>query len=181
LVDKQSKAAASAAANRANSQVPRGASQAKHNAKTWSHLFSRMATSTAQFAGKPLAFVVAVLVVAAWAITGPLFDYSDTWQLVINTSTTIVTFLMVFLIQHTQNRDTLVLQLKLSELIIAVRQAENQLATIEDMTEEELEELHEQFRRRSEEALRHLSQRRGQKSDVTGQGSGNKRIPSSDV
>ena len=81
-----------------------------------------------------------------WALTGPLFGYSDTWQLVINTSTTIVTFLMVFLIQHTQNRDTLALQLKLAELIIAMHGAENRLATVEDMDEDDLERLHEDYR-----------------------------------
>jgi low affinity Fe/Cu permease len=92
-----------------------------------------------------------------------LFDYSDTWQLVINTSTTIVTFLMVFLIQHTQNRDTLALQLKLSELIIAVRGAENRLAAAEDMTEEDLERLHQEYRARAETTLDHLEQRRSGK------------------
>ena len=89
----------------------------------WSHLFSELACKTAHFTGKPLAFLTATFLVVVWACTGPLFNYSDTWQLVINTSTTIVTFLMVFLIQHTQNRDTLALQLKLSELIIAVQAA----------------------------------------------------------
>src|SRR5437016_1428910 len=165
-------------------QAVNGARQARHNGAaqigqnhhSGSHLFSRLATATSHFAGKPLAFVVAVAVVAAWAITGPLFGYSDTWQLVINTSTTIVTFLMVFLIQHTQNRDTLAVQLKLAELIIAVQRAENQIATIEDLSEEELEELHEQYRQRCEEALSHLNRRRGQKSDT-----GNKQLQSSDL
>ena len=78
-----------------------------------------MACSAARYAGHPLAFLTAVLLVLIWALTGPLFAYSDTWQLVINTSTTIVTFLMVFLIQHTQNRDTMAVQLKLAELIMA--------------------------------------------------------------
>jgi low affinity Fe/Cu permease len=90
-----------------------------------------------------------------------MFGYSDTWQLVINTSTTIVTFLMVFLIQHTQNRDTMAVQLKLSELIIAVKGAENKLAAAEDMTEEELEQLHEEYRERADETLDHLQKRRG--------------------
>ena len=87
-------------------------------------------------------------------MTGPLFAYSDTWQLVINTSTTIVTFLMVFLIQHTQNRDTMAVQLKLAELIMAATEAENRLATAEDLSEEELEELHKDFQRRAEEVDR---------------------------
>ena len=97
-----------------------------------------------------------------WALSGPLFGYSDTWQLVINTSTTIVTFLMVFLIQRTQNRDTLAVRLKLAELIIAVKGAENRLATAEDLSEKELEDLHEDFRQRAEEALDHLNRRRAQ-------------------
>jgi len=95
--------------------------------------FSRFAHATAHISGKAGAFILAVIVVVVWAATGPLFHYSDTWQLVINTSTTIVTFLMVFLIQNTQNRDTLALQVKLSELIIAVQGAKNRLATAEDL------------------------------------------------
>jgi low affinity Fe/Cu permease len=91
-----------------------------------------------------------------WAASGPFFGYSDTWQLVINTSTTIVTFLMVFLIQHTQNRDTLALQLKLAELIIAFKGAENRIATIEDMEEDDLERLHEDYRQRAEQTLAQL-------------------------
>jgi low affinity Fe/Cu permease len=128
---------------------------------TWSHLFSELACKTAHFSGKPLAFLTATFLVVVWACTGPLFHYSDTWQLVINTSTTIVTFLMVFLIQHTQNRDTLAVQLKLSELIIAVRGAENRLAAAEDMTEDDLERLHQEYRVRAEQTLDHLEQRRG--------------------
>jgi low affinity Fe/Cu permease len=134
---------------------------ADQNHQTWSHLFSELACKTAHFTGKPLAFLTATFLVVVWACTGPLFHYSDTWQLVINTSTTIVTFLMVFLIQHTQNRDTLAVQLKLSELIIAVRGAENRLAAAEDMTEDDLERLHEEYRVRAEQTLDHLEQRRG--------------------
>jgi low affinity Fe/Cu permease len=129
----------------------------------WGKMFSDMACKTAHFAGKPAAFLAAVLAVVIWALTGPMFGYSDTWQLVINTSTTIVTFLMVFLIQHTQNRDTMAVQLKLSELIIAVRGAENRLAAAEDMTEEELEQLHQEYRQCAEETLAHLQKRRGGK------------------
>jgi low affinity Fe/Cu permease len=133
--------------------------QANHN--TWSDLFSQLACETAHLAGKPLTFLIAVLLVVLWASTGPVFNYSDTWQLVINTSTTIITFLMVFLIQHTQNRDTLAIQLKLSELIIAMQEAENKIAAAEDLSEEELQELHEEYRRRAEHTLEHLHQRRG--------------------
>src|ERR1700757_5301914 len=85
------------------------------------HWFARLAVATSRVSGRPMTFVLAVAVVLVWAITGPLFGFSDTWQLVINTGTTIVTFLMVFLIQATQNRDTLALQLKLDELILAIK------------------------------------------------------------
>ena len=128
----------------------------------WSRLFSQAASATAHFTGQPLAFLTAVSLVVLWAVTGPLFNFSDTWQLVINTSTTIVTFLMVFLIQHTQNRDTLALQVKLSELIMAVREAENRVATVEDLPEEELEALHADYRQRAELTMDHLKARRGQ-------------------
>ena len=98
--------------------------------------------------------------VLAWVVTGRCFDYSDTWQLVINTGTTIVTFLMVFLIQNTQNRDTLAIQLKLSELVLAMKGAENKFAAIEDLTDEELEDLHEDCRSRAEVALKHIQTRK---------------------
>ncbi|MEA2903010.1 MAG: hypothetical protein QOI12_397 [Alphaproteobacteria bacterium] len=139
----------------------KGCSHAKRtNGSSWSELFSKMACETSRLAGKPLTFLVALLAVLIWAATGPLFGFSDTWQLVINTSTTIVTFLMVFLIQHTQNRDTMALQLKLAELIISVQGAENRLATAEDMTEEDLEQLHEVYKNRAEQTLEHLHHRR---------------------
>jgi low affinity Fe/Cu permease len=107
-----------------------------------------MANATAAWSGKPAAFLTALGVVLVWAITGPLFHYSDTWQLVINTGTTIVTFLMVFLIQNTQNRDTLALQIKLSELIVAMKGADNKLAAIDDATDEELERAHQKVKRK---------------------------------
>lgn len=109
-----------------------------------------MANATAHWSGKPAAFLTAFAIVAIWGITGPIFHYSDTWQLVINTGTTIVTFLMVFLIQNTQNRDTLALQVKLSELIIALQGADNRVATIEDATDQELEDAHENVKQKSE-------------------------------
>src|SRR5262245_32881415 len=90
--------------------------------------FGRFARQMANAAGKPVTFLGAAAVVVIWALTGPLFGFSDTWQLVINTGTTIVTFLMVFLIQNTQNRDTMAIQVKLSELVLAVRGAQNKLA-----------------------------------------------------
>jgi low affinity Fe/Cu permease len=135
---------------------PRAGNHRNHQGE-W---FSRFAHETARLAGKPIAFITAVAVVVIWAASGPLFEYSDTWQLVINTSTTIITFLMVFLIQNTQNRDTLALQVKLSELIIAMRGAQNRLATAEDMTEEELERLHQEYSHRADAARETLEELR---------------------
>ena len=109
--------------------------------------FSHAAQWTSRQCGRPLTFGLAVGIVVIWAITGPMFAYSDTWQLVINTGTTIVTFLMVFLIQNTQNRDSSAVQLKLDELIRASAHARNRLLTIEDLSEEELEELKQSFAR----------------------------------
>jgi low affinity Fe/Cu permease len=122
--------------------------------------FGKFAQETARLAGRPGAFLLAVGTVLIWGATGPLFGYSDTWQLVINTGTTIVTFLMVFLIQNTQNRDTLALQLKLAEIIIVMEGAENRYATIEDLDDEELERIHEEFRERADQVLESLKQRR---------------------
>lgn len=110
--------------------------------------FGALASKTAQLSGKPAAFLLAALIVAVWAVTGPVFDYSDTWQLVINTGTTIITFLMVFLIQNTQNRDTAALQLKLDELILASKAARNSVACIEDSTDDELDVAKEDMRER---------------------------------
>ncbi len=121
-----------------------GAGTYKHTG-SW---FSRMANATAAWTGRPAAFLLAFAVVIIWGITGPVFHYSDTWQLVINTGTTIVTFLMVFLIQNTQNRDTLALQVKLSELILALNEADDGLAAIEDASDEELKEANEEIKRR---------------------------------
>ncbi|HEY0655363.1 MAG TPA: low affinity iron permease family protein [Chryseosolibacter sp.] len=108
------------------------------NKKGVSRVFDRIATRVTQFAGRPAAFIIASFLVIIWAITGPLFDFSTTWQLVINTGTTIITFLMVFIIQQTQNKDTLALQLKLNELIACNEKASNRLIEIEDLTEQEL-------------------------------------------
>jgi low affinity Fe/Cu permease len=123
--------------------------------------FSVFAQRTASWTGHPIAFLLAAVVVVVWIVTGPIFDYSDTWQLVINTGTTIITFLMVFLIQNTQNRDMLTMQLKLSELVLALKGAENRFAAIEDLSDEELEELHNECRARAEQTLDHLEGRRG--------------------
>jgi low affinity Fe/Cu permease len=101
-------------------------------------LFDRVSTVVTRAAGRPAASILAFAVIVIWALCGPLFDYSDTWQLVINTGTTIITFLMVFIIQQSQNKDTLALQLKLNELIACQELASNRLIDIEDLTEEEL-------------------------------------------
>ena len=119
--------------------------------------FARFARWTSRAAGNPLTFLGAVLVIVVWALSGPLFGFSDTWQLVINTGTTIVTFLMVFLIQNTQNRDSAAVQLKLDDLIRAVAGAHNALLDLEELTENELERMHvryEALARQSREALR---------------------------
>ena len=105
-----------------------------------SRLFTEFANQTARAAGRPAIFVLAVIVVAAWAVSGPLFDFSDTWQLVINTGTTIVTFLMVFVIQNSQNRDNVALQVKLDELI-RVSKVRNMFIGIEHMSDDEIEQL----------------------------------------
>lgn len=108
-------------------------------------LFRKFACWTADACGAPGSFVLGVTVVAAWALTGPLFDWSDTWQLVINTGTTIVTFLMVFLIQNTQNRDAKAMQLKLDELIRAVSKARNELVDLENSDDETIQGLKQEF------------------------------------
>jgi low affinity Fe/Cu permease len=118
-------------------------------ARNWG---SELATKITQWSGSTPAFLVALGVVIVWGITGPIFQYSDTWQLVINTGTTIVTFLMVFLIQRTQNRDSLALQLKLNELVAAIEGASNRLISVEDLSEHELDVLHKHYRTLTEMA-----------------------------
>jgi low affinity Fe/Cu permease len=103
--------------------------------------FAKISNRIAHWTGHYVAFTLALCIIVVWAITGPLFDFSDTWQLVINTGTTIVTFLMVFLIQNTQNRDALAMHLKLDELIRAIDQADNDLMVAEDETDEDLADL----------------------------------------
>ena len=106
--------------------------------------FARKAT---QWTGRREAFGIALAIVLLWLATGPIFHFSDTWQLVINTGTTVVTFLMVFLIQHAQNKDTRAMELKLNELVAAVEGASNRLIDVEELTEEELDVLHEHYRK----------------------------------
>jgi low affinity Fe/Cu permease len=110
-------------------------------------LFRRFAQTTSQAVGSSWAFILAVLIIVVWGVTGPLFHYSDTWQLVINTGTTIITFLMVFLIQNTQNRYAKAIHLKLDELLRGVEGARTHLVDLEALSDEELDRLQEQFKR----------------------------------
>lgn len=107
--------------------------------------FTRFAKRTSTLTGRPATFILAVLIIVLWAVTSPLFGYSDTWQLVINTSTTIITFLMVFLIQNTQNRDTEALQIKLDELIRVQREANNALLDLEELDDDELDRIRQVY------------------------------------
>src|SRR5438067_2178169 len=120
--------------------------------------FRKFASVTSDVVGSSWAFILAVLIIVVWAVTGPAFGYSDTWQLVINTGTTIITFLMVFLIQNTQNRDAKAIHLKLDELLRAVEGARTSMVDLEDCTDEELAQLQKQFERlrnREEARLEH--------------------------
>jgi low affinity Fe/Cu permease len=117
----------------------------EHDNGTTYGAFRKLAHNVASATGSPVAFLSAVAIILAWGITGPIFHFSDTWQLVINTGTTIITFLMVFLIQNTQNRDSQVMQLKLNELIRAVHSARNDLVDLEELSDQELHRLQEQF------------------------------------
>lgn len=114
------------------------------NVSAFTRAFSQFATWTAHASGTPVTFILALSVILVWAVTGPIFKFSDTWQLVINTGTTIVTFLMVFLIQSTQNRDGLAIQIKLDELVRAVETANNKFVGIEKLTEDEVNTLREE-------------------------------------
>lgn len=122
--------------------------------------FHWLAQRTSRMVGSPPAFAIALAVVALWAILGPLFGFSDTWQLVINTGTTIVTFLIVFLIQNSQNRDSMAIQLKLDELIRASQKARNRLIDLEELSEGELRMLQEEFRRLHDQGERPRGERR---------------------
>ncbi len=125
-----------------------------------SSVFTRFARWISAISGRPITFTLAVVVIVVWAVTGPLFGFSDTWQLVINTGTTIVTFLMVFLIQNTQNRDTEALQIKLDELIRAQRGARNQVLDLEEMEEAELDEIRKEYLDLAEHAREHIENRK---------------------
>jgi len=114
---------------------------AKKKVSGFTRFFESFSNKVTRATGKPASFIIAILVIIVWAVTGPIFKYSDTWQLVINTGTTIITFLMVFVIQHSQNKDTTAVQLKLNELIAASPTASNRLIVVEELTTEELEVL----------------------------------------
>jgi low affinity Fe/Cu permease len=118
--------------------------------------FTAASRAVARAAGHPLAFLLALFLVFIWVLTGPAFGYSDTWQLVINTGTTIVTFLMVFLIQHTQNRDTEAMQIKLDEIIRAMQGAHNAVVSLEDLDDEQLEVLRARYSQLAERARQQI-------------------------
>lgn len=124
--------------------------------ETMHEAFRKFARLTSDAVGSPFVFVIALVIILVWAFAGPTFGYSDTWQLVINTGTTIVTFLMVFLIQNTQNRDAKAIHLKLDELVRGVRGARTGLVNLEELSDEELETLHKEFQR-----LQSCTHRRG--------------------
>ncbi len=118
------------------------------------NMLSRFATAATAWSGSTYAFVLAALIIVVWGVTGPLFHYSDTWQLVINTGSSIVTFLMVFLIQRAQNKDSMAVQLKLDEIVAALEGASNRLISVEDLSEAELKVLRIHFQRLAEMAKR---------------------------
>ena len=124
--------------------------QVKNAKKGFKVKFERYASAATKVTGSSIAFIVAVVIILIWAVTGPIFHYSDTWQLVINTGTTIITFLMVFIIQQSQNKDSLAIQLKLNELIAASDKASNRLIVVEDLTQDELEVLKQFYIKLSE-------------------------------
>jgi low affinity Fe/Cu permease len=124
---------------------PRAVEQ-EHAERCSPSVFRRLAQATSNAVGTPTAFVTALAVVGLWAISGPVFHFSDTWQLVINTGTTVVTFLMIFLVQHTQNRETAAIRLQLDELIYAMDSARNELLAVDDLSDEDLRRLRDEFR-----------------------------------
>jgi len=126
--------------------------------------FTRFAKWTAYATGRPIAFIIAVAVIIVWALTGPFFGFSDTWQLVINTSTTIMTFLMVFLIQNTQYRDSEAIHIKLDELIRSTKEAQNELLDLEEMEDEDLDRIRAEYEKLAENARNKLSERQRSKT-----------------
>jgi low affinity Fe/Cu permease len=131
--------------------------------KSW---FTRFAKWTAHASGQPASFGIAVTIIILWGISGPLFGFSDTWQLVINTGTTIVTFLMVFLIQNTQNRDSEAIQVKLDEIIRAIEGADNSLLDLEELDEKELDHIRADYEKLAEEAKKALKKAKHVKEET---------------
>ncbi|HUB84453.1 MAG TPA: low affinity iron permease family protein [Rhizomicrobium sp.] len=131
----------------AASRFPKTTESSSHTSADELSFFARAANAISHAAGRPAAFILSVLIVIVWAVCGPIFHYSDTWQLVINTGTTIVTFLMVFLIQNSQNRDGAALQAKLDELIRVTKEARNDFVGIESKPEEKLEKMREDVKK----------------------------------
>ena len=123
--------------------------------------FTRLAKSIAHAAGRPATFIAATAIIVVWAVSGPVFGFSDTWQLVINTGTTIVTFLMVFLIQSTQNRDSEAIQVKLDEIIRAIGHAKNELLDLEELEEEDLDRIKKTYAEMAQRARGELHDKRG--------------------
>ena len=132
--------------------------------------FTRFAKWAARATGRPGTFIGAAAIIALWILTGPIFDFSDTWQLVINTGTTIITFLMVFLIQNTQNRDTEAMQIKLDELIRAVESAQNTVLDLEELDEEELDRIRAEYEELAEKAREELRRSRSEMSPAKARG-----------
>ena len=133
------------------------APKGKGNRFSW---FTRAAKWASRTAGRPITFMIALAIILIWAITGPIFKFSDTWQLVINTGTTIITFLMVFLIQNTQNRDTEAIQIKLDELIRAVESAHNALLDLEELDDDELDVIRKDYLDLAKKARAELKSRK---------------------
>ena len=122
-------------------------------------LFTRFSHTVAHLAGRPVTFAAALVLIVVWAVTGPLFQFSETWQLVVNTATTIITFLMVFVLQNTQNRDGEAVQAKLDELIYALREADNRFVQAEKLSDEDLHELRMTLMKQCEDAEQELTRR----------------------
>ncbi len=133
-----------------------------HQRPSW---FARFAQYVSHITGRPIAFIVAFTAIVVWGLTGKFFGFSDTWQLVINTATTIITFLMVFVIQNTQNRDTIAMQIKLDELIFVTQKARNELLNLEELDDRELEKLREDYERLAREIPLHIERRRARHSN----------------
>jgi len=135
-----------------------------------SNWFEKFATKATRATGSSSAFIIACVIILAWAISGPIFKYSQVWQLVINTGTTIVTFLMVFLIQKTQNKDAIAIQVKLNELVAANEKASNRIVSVEDLTEEELVKMNKYYTKLSELTRKNQNQKTSRSiEDATGQ------------